>query len=239
MSSEGVAAADRALDILNVFTEHDSELTLAELASRTGFHKSTILRLADSLQKYSYLQRTPTGTFKIGYKALHLGYVYQCGFSFSHLVPQVLRQIVDEVQESASFYVRDGDERVCLLRHEPNRSIRDSIHVGNRLPLNVGAGGHVILAFSGTSGKKYARIRACCYAVSVGERDPDTAAIASPIFGVRNELLGVLSISGPRYRLEPRGLESFAPILLEHAAELTSKCGGDMRLFEVGRAAKR
>lgn len=239
MSSEGVAAADRALDILNVFTEYDSELTLAELASRTGFHKSTILRLAESLQKYAYLQRTPAGTFKIGYKALHLGFIYQCGFSFSPFVPPVLRQMVDETQESASFYIRDANERVCLFRHEPDRSIRDSVHIGNRLRLSVGAGGHVILAFSGASGKKYDHIRQCCYAVSAGERDPDTAAIASPVFGVRNELLGVLSISGPRYRLEAHGLESFAPVLLRHAAALTNECGGDVRLFGLERAAKR
>lgn len=227
MSSDGVAAVERALDILEAFNERDGALTLAEIASRTGFYKSTILRLIDSLEKYGYVQRTSDGLYRLGPKTLSLGFMYQRNFNTSDLVPQVLRRLVDEINESASFYVRDGDSRVCLHRQDADRAIRDSVHVGHRLPLNVGAGGHVILAFSGLSGDKYERIRDRMYAASVGERDPETAALACPVLGVRNQLVGVITISGPRYRLEAETLESYVPTLLKFAAELTKQCGGD------------
>ena len=44
----GLAAVERALSILEAFGEADDELTLAELAKRTGLYKSTILRLSKS-----------------------------------------------------------------------------------------------------------------------------------------------------------------------------------------------
>ena len=42
----GVAAVDRALAILDAFTDQDQKLSLAELAKRTGLYKSTAIRLA-------------------------------------------------------------------------------------------------------------------------------------------------------------------------------------------------
>lgn len=231
MSSEGVNAVERALTVLDAFTENDASLTLADLASRTGFYKSTILRMITSLEKFGYIQRLDDNAYRVGPKGLQLGYLYKRHFSPSQFVPQILRRAVDETQESVSFYVREGDSRVCLHRCETPRAIRDSVHEGDRLPINVGAAGHVILAFSGLTGEKYDRVRDNMYAASFGERDPETAAIACPVLGVRQELIGVLNVSGPRYRLEKTPLSFFLPILGKYAAELTELCGGNAEVF--------
>ena len=45
MASPGVAAVDRALTILSAFDGEPNALTLAALSRRTGFYKSTLLRL--------------------------------------------------------------------------------------------------------------------------------------------------------------------------------------------------
>lgn len=230
--SDGVGAVNRALDVLEAFTERDSMLTLAELSNRTGMYKSTILRLIESLEKYVYIQKTPEGAYRLGPKTLYLGAIYQRHFSTSQFVPQVLKRLAEEAHETASFYIREGDMRVCLHRHEANRAVRASVHQGDRLPMNVGAAGHVILAFSGLSGEKYDNIRTSMYAISVGERDPDTSAIACPILGVGDELIGVLNISVPRFRLEKISLESFLPVLFKHAIELTRLCGGRKDVFK-------
>src|SRR4051794_35164429 len=50
--SGGVAAVDRALMILDAFEPADESLTLSQLAQRTSFYKSTILRIAQSLMRY-------------------------------------------------------------------------------------------------------------------------------------------------------------------------------------------
>ena len=226
----GVAAVHRALSILDAFTEADQKLGLAELAKRTGLYKSTLLRLAKSLEKFGYLIRSEDGSYHLGSKVLFLGSLYQRSFRTSEFVPPVLRQIVEELHEGASFYVRDADQRVCLHRIDAHRAVRDSVHEGDRLPLTVGAAGHVILAFNGRSGEKYDEIRKNMYAASYGERDPETAAIACPVFGIDQKFVGALSISGPRYRIEELGVKRVLPVLFKHAHALTRTLGGNPEL---------
>lgn len=226
MSTDGVAAVDRALTILDAFKEADQSLTLTEISKRVGFYKSTTLRLAESLEKFGYLRRLDDGAYRLGPKPLFLGSLYQKHFRTAEFVPQVLRQIVDQLQEGASFFIRDDEKRVCLHRVDSPRAIRDSIHEGDTLPINIGASGHVIMAFSGLSGAKYDQIRSQLYSTSVGERDPETAAVACPVFTIGQKLAGALAVSGPKYRFEPKAVEAMIPVLKKHAAELTRTFGG-------------
>jgi DNA-binding IclR family transcriptional regulator len=227
MSDEGgVAAVDRALTLLDAFKEADQSLTLTELSKRVGFYKSTTLRLAESLERFGYLRRLDDGAFRLGPKPLFLGSLYQKHFKTADFVPQVLRKIVDELQESASFFIRDDNQRVCLHRVDSPRAIRDSIQEGARLPLTAGASAHVILAFNGLSGVKYDQIRERLFAVSLGERDPETAAIACPVFTVEQKLSGAISVSGPKYRFEKINTAKIVEVLHQHCKELSEALGG-------------
>ena len=50
--AKGVEAVDRALKLLDCFEISDHSLTLAELSRRSGFYKSTILRIAEAQVDY-------------------------------------------------------------------------------------------------------------------------------------------------------------------------------------------
>lgn len=235
----GVAAVVRALSILDAFHENDDALTLAELAKRTGLYKSTILRLSATLEGDGFLLRSADGNYRLGSKLLYLGSLYQRHFHIGDLVVPVLREVVQQLHEGASFYVRDADSRVCLHRVDGTRSVRDSVHEGNRLSLKAGAAGHILCAFSGDRGAHYDEIRARMYVASYGERDPETAAVACPVFGQHQKLLGALSISGPKYRIEAVGLERLLPVLLKYGRELTRVLGGDPRALVFPSAPRR
>jgi DNA-binding IclR family transcriptional regulator len=235
----GVAAVERALSILDAFQETDDALTLAELAKRTGLYKSTILRLSATLENRGFLIRSADGNYRLGSKVLHLGSLYQRHFRTGDLVIPVLREVVQQLHEGASFYVREGDHRICLHRVDGTRAVRDSVHEGDRLPLKVGAAGHVLCAFSGERGPRYDDVRKSVYAASYGERDPETAAVACPVFGPNRNLLGALSISGPKYRIEAVGLERILPVLLKYGRELTRVLGGDPRELVFPGAQRR
>jgi len=226
-TDEGVAAVDRALSILDVFNEHERDFSLAEIAKRTGLYKSTVLRLAKSLEKYGYLLRQEDGTYHLASKLFYLGSMYQRHFQTASVVPPVLRAIVAELNEGASFYVQDGEQRVCLHRVDAPRSVRDSVHEGALLPLNVGAAGHVIRAFTGAAGQRYQQIRRDMYAASFGERDPEVSAVACPVFGLNQQFRGALTVSGPRYRIDALGVDPILRILFKHARNLTTTLGGD------------
>jgi DNA-binding IclR family transcriptional regulator len=244
MSEDGVAAVNRALIILGAFTKDDHSLTLAELAERTGYYKSTIMRLMESLKKFNYVRQLNNGAYQVGAQAAGIGAIYRRQFRTHDHIPSVLQQIVKEVNESASFYVEDGDSRVCLHRADSSRPVRDHIAEGDRLSLHDGASGHVLVAFGPSSASrsaKLAKIRSSFYSASFGERDPETAAIAVPVFGEDNVLKGALSISGPRYRFEALDVDAIVQTLWKHAKHLTSVFGGDKRIYEQGvmRSATR
>jgi DNA-binding IclR family transcriptional regulator len=224
---QGVEAVERALSLLVAFRDGDGPLTLTELAARTGLHKSTALRLFASLLRHSFLRRLPDGRYHLGPELLRLAQLYQQSFHLTEVVVPALRRLSEVTGETAAFYIRDGDSRICLHRVEPARTVRATASVGARFPLDRGASGKVLLAFENSPAARFAEIRRAMWAVSLGERNPETAAIACPVFGVMGALCGSLSIAGPRERMTATAFSRIRPQLLAAAADLTDTLGGD------------
>jgi DNA-binding IclR family transcriptional regulator len=224
--TQGVAAVERALAILDAYTEHDRTLTLAELARRTGFYKSTLLRLAASLEKRGYLARLENRSWRLGPAASRLGAVYQVGYELGDVVEPVLQRLAAETGETASFNVRDGDVRVCLYRVESTQRLRDHVRQGEVLPLDRGAGGKVLLAFSGEPGAEFEAIRQRGVYSAFGERDPQLGGISAPVLDSRGRLVGALIISFPLSRLDREAAARFEPVVVGYAAQITAQLGG-------------
>jgi DNA-binding IclR family transcriptional regulator len=233
----GVEAVDRALSLLAAFRDDDGPLTLTELAARTGLHKSTALRLFSTLLDRGFLRRLADGRYHLGPAPLRLARLYQRSFRLADVVVPVLRRLSDATGETAAFFIRDGDSRICLHRVEPTRPVRAAASEGDRWPLDRGAAGKVLLAFGDPPASQYAAFRRSLWAVSLGERNPETAAIACPVLGAMGVLVGALSISGPRERMTPAAFERMRPQILASAAELTGALGGDPGQCEALRRA--
>lgn len=233
MSEEtGVAAVDRALNILGIFTPQDHSLTLTQIAERTGMYKSTVLRLAESLIRAHYLVRISDGSYQIGPKPLQLGSIFQRQFRSSEFVPPVLRELVAQLGESASYYVPAQNGRICLHRVDAPRMIRDAVREGDWRPLENGAAGTILMAFRGDPGDRLDRVRQEFWAASLGnEIDAELAAVSVPVFGPGGAIAGALSISGPRYRLEEHGTRSFVPALLAAGKRLSAAFGADPAVY--------
>jgi DNA-binding IclR family transcriptional regulator len=231
-SSDGVAALDRAIAILNAFTPQDRSLSLAELAARTGFYKSTILRLASSLIRGHLLERLPDGLYRIGSGAFRLGAIYQRSVATADILLPVMRDLAEESGESVAFYAPAGDLRTCLYRIESKHPIRYHVREGDVLPLHAGSGGRVLAAFAGKAGEPYEAIRQNYYFVSLGDRDPDTAGLSAPVFGPSTALVGAITLAGPRMRISEDFIGQMKRPLLAAAARATRAFGGDASALE-------
>lgn len=223
----GVIAVDRALSILRAFDATRLSMGLAELAHRTGLHKATVLRLARSLIAARLLSRNEDGIYRIGPDALRLGSLYQSAHSAEQIVLPAMRALAQKTKESVAFYVRDGDDRVCLHRVDSDQPIRYYAREGDRIPLTVGAHGSVLLAFSGGRGKKYDLIRERLYYYSRGEVVADVGSVSTPVFGVGDVLVGSIGLSGPLSRVNDRFVADNLVALIETAARATRQFGGD------------
>lgn len=229
MAEQRVEAVERALAILGAFAEGGPRLPLAELARRTGLYRSTILRLAASLQRFGYLHRDADGQFRLGPTLWRLGVLYQNAFNLADYVRPVLRQVVDELGETAAFYIREGDRRICLYRVNSARTVSSHLEEGADLPLDRGASARVLVAFTGGRGELYERIRSHGSYASFGERDPESAAVAVPVFGAGGLLVGALGVTGPRNRFDRAACARTARVLTAKAASLGRALSGGAR----------
>ena len=237
-SGPGVIAVERALKLLEAFGVEDVALTLAELGRRAGMHKTTALRIARSLAARRYLVHRDDGLWRLGPATGLLGARYQATFDVNNAVEPMLRELSRASGESASFYVREGSIRTCLMRVEGPQAVRHHVRIGEVFPLDKGSPGRVILAFSGQPGEFYERIRSKGYGISLGERDPQVASVSAPVFGSNWTLLGSICISGPVSRLTQAKLESHAKLVKKIATQLSYDLGGGMISVKRGGALR-
>jgi DNA-binding IclR family transcriptional regulator len=225
----GVIAVTRALRLLEAFGMDDAQLSLAELSRRTGIHKTTVLRIARTLAQDHYLVQKEDGRWRLGRAAGWLGACYQATFDVHDVVEPVLRELTIQTGESASFYVREGNQRTCLARVDGPQTIRHHVRVGIGLPLNLGAPGRVILAFSGEAGEPYESIRKRGYHLSLGEREPEVSSVSAPVFGIQWRLLGSICISGPSSRLSETRLLELTQTIIQAGNQLSYAIAGSQQ----------
>jgi DNA-binding IclR family transcriptional regulator len=231
----GVDAVERALAILEAFKTGARVLSLKELAELTKLNKATILRLMVSLEKFHYVTRLGEGRFSLGPAPIQLGGVYQRSFRLSDHVVPVLQHIVALTGETAAYFIREKDQRVCLFMVESPNTLRSHLREGDVRPLRPGGTGVVLQAFSGEKGAEFERTRKTFLALNIGERHPEIASIAAPVFRLGGELAAALSLSGPISHFEEPALTSYSAVVLEGAAAITNTLGGDPSGLQAAR----
>lgn len=225
MAEYRITAVERALDVLAAFQRDADSLALSELARETGVNKTTILRICVSLERRGYLRRDAYGRYRLGPAPFSLGKRYEADVHLADVVVPGLVSLAQVVRESASFHVRSGSIRLCLYRVDADQAVLDNIKTGDRLPLERGAPGKLLMAYDGASGKGFDEIRNQGYALSFGDRDPHCAAVAVPVFTYPRELCGALSVSGPQTRFNLRFARRILPQVVTAAARLSHALG--------------
>jgi len=223
-SDNGVAAVDRAVSILRAMSAEAAPMSLADLARATGLYKSTALRLIASLERASLVSRRADGNYVLGTYAYQLGRAYEATHHLVEILRPILAELVEQGSESASFHVYDSSTtRLCILRIDSHHSTLDSIRAGDLLPLDRGAAGKLLSAFHGSGLTPNATN---VVALSIGERDPYCAAVAVAVFDSSNEIVGAISLSGPRERFTAESIAAMTEQCRAAAARATELLGG-------------
>ena len=149
MATNRTESVERAMAILSAFSTQQPAMSLAALAEETGLHKSTILRLTNSMAIYGFIQRGEDGKFSVGPSVWRLGLIFRRDFTRREHVAPALKILAEATGETASFYLRTGNERICLYRENSPNLLRFHVEEGMRLRLSTGASGLVLRHFSG------------------------------------------------------------------------------------------
>lgn len=223
MPATRTESVERALSILLAFSRRRPKLTLSELAEETGLHKSTVLRMTRSMALYGFLDRDAAGRFSIGASVWHLGLIFRQGFDTGETIRPALRDLVAMSGETASFFVRAGDDRVCLYRENSPGLERYGVEEGMRLKLGVGTSGLVLRRYTGEALDDLSAFNENGTVSLHATRNPNVAAIATPVFSASGQFRGALTIAGVNTRFTAERRAAAIPRLEEVARRLGEK----------------
>jgi len=139
-----LAKAARLLEVLAEFPDS----TPASLAQRLGEPRSTVYRLIQDLAVLGYVEEGPRpGTYRLGLELFRLGSLVGLRFDVRERAAPVMNTIHAELEETVYLVVRRHHEAVCIDRIEGVHIRSMALQLGGALPLHLGAGPRVLLAF--------------------------------------------------------------------------------------------
>lgn len=222
------STADRALDILGLFTEQRLTVSAAELAAEFGIARSTAYRYLQTLMTAGFLEESPRGGFRLGLRVFELARIARRSYGLSEIAMPLLQDLAESTGETALLTRRSGDRAVCLERvQSESQRVRLTYERGSALALNAGASAWVLLAWeepdvidgllAASTLNKYTEntltsraeilerlrtVREAGFAVSNGELDPDAIGIGAPVFGDGGRVVAGVSVVALRRRTE-------------------------------------
>ena len=139
----------RGLHLLGVLAEAQQPLGLSELAARAAFDKATTHRLARTLLAFGYLsQDAGSRRYRLGVRALDIGYAYLSRLDVRELALPFMHQLVRQFSESVSLSILDGPDVVYIERvRAGNLRVGIEVHVGTRIPAHCSSMGKAFLAW--------------------------------------------------------------------------------------------
>jgi DNA-binding IclR family transcriptional regulator len=209
-----VAAAERSLRILDAFAQAQHPLSLGELADATNLFKSVILRYMISFEKMAYVRKLPDGRYQLSIKALQLGKAFESSLDSRELILAALSRLRDTTGESVFFYVREGDNRMCIMGVDSPQSLRVNRKIGVLIPMDTTSISQVLREFE-TGAPASAGVDTAMTRNSIGAYDPLTCSISAPAFDRSGSLIGALVVSGPIGRFDATRMENLAEVAAE------------------------
>jgi IclR family pca regulon transcriptional regulator len=143
--AETVQSLERGLAVIRVFDADNPQMTLSDVARRSGLTRATARRILHTLVALGYMS-TDGRTFVLRPRILELGYAYLSSLSLPEVALPHLENLVAAVHESSSVSVLDGTEIVYVARVATKRIMTVSISVGTRFPAYATSMGRVLLA---------------------------------------------------------------------------------------------
>jgi IclR family pca regulon transcriptional regulator len=140
-----VQSFERGLAVIRAFGPDDPELTLSDVARRTGLTRAAARRFLLTLTDLGYV-RSDGKQFALTPRVLELGYAFLSSLTLPEVAAPHLERLAAELHESSSVSVLDGDEIVYVGRVPTSRIMRVSINVGTRFPAYATSMGRVLLA---------------------------------------------------------------------------------------------
>lgn len=181
----------RGIGVLELLAAAGRSLTIDEIASRMGLHRSIVYRIVRTLQDHRLLARETTGGWSPGPGLAVLA--HSVSRELQDVAVPELAAVAERLAMTAFVVVHDGGDCITLASVEPrNPAAVIAQRPGTRHPLRRGAPGIALLTALGeaavedTGDTLHARVAGAAeqgYATSHGEVIPGMSSVAVPVPG--------------------------------------------------------
>jgi IclR family KDG regulon transcriptional repressor len=246
-----IQAVERALKILDLFDEHETELKITDISERMQLHKSTVHSLLKTLQVHGYIDQNPeNGKYRLGMKLFERGNFVIHGLDVRKVAKRYLVDLSLKTGQTTHLVILDDKEGVYIDKVEgPMATILYS-RIGRRIPVHSSAVGKVLVAFQPEEElrkildgyqyvaqtpntitneqefrKELEKVRQAGYAVDNQENEPGVRCIAVPIRNHTGQVVAAVSISTLVTRVDDQMLMDFLAMLRPAAEEMSQQMG--------------
>ncbi|MFC0529033.1 IclR family transcriptional regulator domain-containing protein [Phytohabitans kaempferiae] len=253
-----VQSLERGLAVIRAFDAAHPELTLSEVARACALTRAAARRFLLTLTDLGYVH-SDGRMFRLSPQVLELGYAYLSTIGLPEIAQPHLERLVQEVHESSSVCVLDGDAIVYVARVPTRRIMTVSITVGTRFPAYLTSVGRVLLAhlpeqeielhlkrvpFERPTSRTIAsasllrnelgRIRDQGYAIVDQELEEGLRSVAAPIRDRNGSVVAAVNIPAHASR---NSIESIRRDLIPPLVAAASRIEADLRLLpHIGTA---
>jgi DNA-binding IclR family transcriptional regulator len=254
MASEGVDGVGMSVisKMARVFTalSRSPELSVAQLATALDEPATSIYRIIGHLEAIGWVEKSPRrGQYRLGLDLASIAAAVESSLDIRQLASPVLAGLNAQTHESAYLCVPHERRAVCIERFDGVFIQASELPLGGSLPLHRGAGSLAILAFEPdhvrreyiaalsradanpfteadvlTLEETLARVRATGVALSEGDVTPGISTAAAPVFDHRGTVVGSISLSGLRSRVQAIGID-FGPLVSEASRRVSAGLG--------------
>jgi IclR family acetate operon transcriptional repressor len=239
----------RSLRILEAVAQHQPA-SLSELTKLFDLPKSTVQRTLLTLNEAGWLRasRGDRTRWEIGARVLAVRPAALQGSSLFAAARDPMVRLRDAVNETIHLSVPDGLEcMVTVDRVDCHQAVRAFHQIGDISPLHATATGHVVLAHLSAADvdevisqrlDSYGdstitdpqqlkavleRVGQDGYAVNRNQYLPGVCAIAAPVLDEKQAPLAAIAISMPDSRFDPQRLPEWARLVVDTAAEISTR----------------
>jgi DNA-binding IclR family transcriptional regulator len=243
--NDSESSLSRGLSLLELFSPEESEMSISEMARRTGMPKSTTHRLVGDLLRWGALEKGRRGV-RLGVRLFELGHLVPDHSRLREIAIPFAHSLNEITHLTSNLAVREGNE-IIYLEKITSRDLRvPHSRVGGRLPMHCTALGKAILAHSSPSfiesvlegpltaltpktivepaalRREIAGVRQTRVAYDFEESQLGLFCVAAPIFARTGRVTGAISVTGATSRSQAR---SFAGVVQASANALSHALG--------------
>ncbi|GAA1271442.1 IclR family transcriptional regulator [Sphaerisporangium rubeum] len=243
-------AIQRAINLIRLSAEHP--LSLAEASDVLGVHKSTALRILQTLEAARFVRKTGAGTYVFGSGLIELSELALGSMDLRQFASGHLRQLQRQTGHTVHLAQLTGDEIVYVDKVDSPAfdAVKLPSRIGRAVSIYASAVGKVILAYlsreerdrllAHVSFERYTattftdrdsleaeltRVAERGWALDDGEHDAYVMCVATPVRDSRGKVIAAVSLTAIEVIATLDQLKEKLPLLLETSALISQELG--------------